>query len=101
MAMHAEGGGVAELDLAEQKWVRVDTAESGDVARAVAWMRRCHAIKGASPVPSHFLGDEVQVVVAVGGVHGPKLPPEGCWCGPRSEVQSLRHEIRLTPIWKG
>ena len=40
MAMHAEGGGVAELDLAEQKWVRVDTAESGDVARAVAWMQR-------------------------------------------------------------
>ena len=35
-----EGGGVAELDLAEQKWVRVDTAESGDVARAVAWMQR-------------------------------------------------------------
>ena len=31
---------VAELDLAEQKWVRVDTAGSGDLARAVAWMQR-------------------------------------------------------------
>ena len=40
MAMHAEGGAVAELDLAKQKWVRVDTAETGDVSRAAAWMQR-------------------------------------------------------------
>ena len=41
MALHVEGGGVTELDLADAgaAWRRMDTADPGDARRVRAWLR--------------------------------------------------------------